>query len=413
MKKFIVLLLIIVGIWFLWQHDQTPEIQRKEADLSITMKIPDETEVIDERVEIEVATEAQEEIVDQDAPEAFFYNQLEVEMREIYRLIRDGVAMASDEIIIDTDDIDLIHDIYRLVLFDHPEFFWVTGAAKTTITTWSDGRTYATFRPDYAHVGAEKIAMQAEIEAVVDHFLATLDPTLSDYELVRVVYEYLIRNTVYDLDAPDHQNIYSVFVNRASVCAGISRAAQLLLNRLGIFATYVVGDAYVPGSSLAPIAHAWNLVRINGEYYYLDVTWGMPTFGEDSGLAGRIDVIYDYLLLTGEMIYRTHTLAEGIIMPEVNSLTHTFFYLNNMFYDSNNRDLLLEAMNTSISNGEDRTAFQFATSQLFEEMREVILEELAPIAAQNLMEWHGLSSTQYFFRERENLNKITIYWIYE
>jgi len=409
MKKLIVLLIIVGGIWFWWHHNQTEEVQRRE------------TEPTSETVAV-LATEGQTEseieevrviIRSTDVIDAFFYNQLDEEARLIYRIIRDGIAEGLEEIVLETDDIDKIHHIYRLVLFDHPEFFWVTGAALTTVTSWPDGRAYATFKPEYGHVGEVKMAMQAEIESAVDAFLVTVDPNLSDYEIVRMVYEYLIRNTTYNLDAPDHQNIYSVFVNRESVCAGISRAAQLLLNRLGIFATYVVGEAYVPGTSEYPIAHAWNLVRVNGKYYYLDVTWGMPTFEAESTLAGRIDVIYDYLLLTGVMLYRTHTLAEGIIMPEVTSLTHTFFYLNNMFYDSHDRDAVLEAMNTSILNQENSVSFQFATSELFEEMRVVILEELAPIAAQNLMAWHGLTSTHYYFRERENLNKITLYWLYE
>jgi len=412
MKKLILLLVIAGGIWFWWNNNQEVGTPTEEPTQNYTIHhhetaTKETTEPITQTVELTRSTD----IID-----AFFYNQLDEEARIIYRAIRDGVADGLEEVILETDNIDLIHSTYRFVLFDHPEFFWATGAASTIVTSWTDGRTYATFKPVYAHQGADKTRMQEEIEIAIDAFLATVDPHLSEYEKVRLVYEYLILNTSYNLDAPDHQNIYSVFVNRESVCAGISRAAQLLLTRLGIFATYITGDAYVPGTSEAPVAHAWNLVRVNGKYYYLDVTWGIPFFQEDNALT--IDIIYDYLLITGDLLFRTHTLGEeittqGIILPATNSWTHTFFYLNNMFYDHNDRAVLLEDMNNSILNQERRISFQFATPELFEEMRAIIIEELAPIAAHNLMEWHGLMSTQYFFRERENLNKITIYWTYE
>jgi len=390
-------------------RDEGSEINEPSSERRPVLEMVEQEEDTPEEVIAEVETSEVEER-SEEAPEKFFYNQLDERQQAIYRELRDGVARSDEEIQIDTDDAREVHDIYRLVLFDHPEFFWVTGAGVTTVF---EGRIYTVFEPEYGHTGAEKEAMQAEIEEVVEAFVANIDPELSEYEMVRAVYEYIILTTTYNLEASDNQNIYSVFINRESVCAGFARAAQLLLERLGIFSTYVVGTAYVPGSSEEPIAHAWNLVRVYDAYYYLDVTWGSPVFQEGSGLANRLDIIYDYLLVNEEKLFRTHTLDEGIMMPPVTSLQHNFFMLNDMFYETHDPDQVLEAMNTSIQNGEDWIAFQFATPELFQAMRPIILEELAPQAARNLATWYELESVQYFIREKENLNKITLYWVYE
>ena len=81
----------------------------------------------------------------------------------------------------------------------------------------------------------------------------------------------------YDESAPDNQNIYSIFVNRQSVCAGYSKATQYLLEQLGVFCTYVTGKTTEGGN------HAWNLVKCNGDYYYVDTTWGDPVFQQEEG----------------------------------------------------------------------------------------------------------------------------------
>ena len=86
------------------------------------------------------------------------------------------------------------------------------------------------------------------------------------------VYEKIVDEVDYDESAPDNQNIYSIFVNRQSVCAGYSKATQYLLEQLGVFCTYVTGKTTEGGN------HAWNLVKCNGDYYYVDTTWEIRCF---------------------------------------------------------------------------------------------------------------------------------------
>ena len=408
-KKCLLLIIVAGGLWIWWNEARDEMIPVEKPIIELALPGPIETEVEMPETEDE-ATEIAAPIVA--TTEKFFYHQLDTRAQDIYRQLRDGVARSDEEIQIETDDAREVHDIYRLVLFDHPEFFWATGASSSTVYQWSDGRTYTLFVPEYGHTGADKERMQVEIDEAVEAFLAGIDLALSEYDRVRAVYEYIILTTTYNLAAPDHQNIYSVFVNRESVCAGFSRAAQLLLNRLGIFATYVTGVAYVPGTSSSPIAHAWNLVRVYGEYYYIDVTWGSPNFQDGSGFA-HAGVVFDYLFVNEELLFRTHTLDEDLVMPEVTSLRHNFFVMNGMFYDVADEERILEAMNESIQNGEDWVAFKFATPELFQAMRPIILEDLAPQAARNLAQLYDLERVQYFIREKENLNKITLYWIYE
>jgi len=417
MKKLIITFLIITGIFIFWDTLNTPTFTFYNPLAEEV--IPTEPEIADHQNE-EVQDDYENETTvnqiehEEHDVERFFYNQLTSDVdRQIYHIILNGLMNFEEEIIVEHDEVSRMHEIFVLITHDFPEIFWVTGSTNTTMRSWTDGRAEATFKPTYVFTPEEIISRVALIESEIEAFISTVEADATDYERVRLVYEHIIRTTSYDLTAPHHQTIYSVFANRASVCAGISRAAQLLLNRLGVFATYVTGQAYVPGTSSAPIGHAWNLVRVGGEYYFLDVTWGFPTFESDSAIGERIDVIYDYLLLTYDMIASTHMITEGLELPEVNSLTHTFFYKNNMFYTEVDESVLLDVLKRSVEQMDDWIAFQFSSAELFEEAREILLFELAPAAAQHLIEYHELFSTHYFIRERVSLNKITIYWVYE
>ncbi len=64
---------------------------------------------------------------------------------------------------------------------------------------------------------------KALIEAAVEPIIGGISAEASDYDKVKYVYVTVIINTDYNLNASDNQNIYSVFVNKSSVCQGYAK----------------------------------------------------------------------------------------------------------------------------------------------------------------------------------------------
>ena len=181
--------------------------------------------------------------------------------------------------------------MYHAVLKDHPELFWVHNREKVYKTTYS-GRDYCQFSPGYTYTEEQRQEITQAMENAYQEVLSQIPDGADDYTKVMTVYTYVIDNTEYVI-SDDDQSIAGAFWKKQAVCAGYAGAVQYLLERLDIPCIYVEGDA-----ANSTQGHAWNIVELNGQYYYVDATNGdQPEFleGDAASLAEHKTTIYDYL----------------------------------------------------------------------------------------------------------------------
>ncbi len=113
----------------------------------------------------------------------------------------------------------------------------------------------------------------AACTAEVNKILPTLiNSSMSEYEKVKVIYKFVTDTVDYDYSAYDNiprssYYAYGALKNRYAVCEGFSQLLNLMLKQAGI-ESLVVGGM---GNGDQP--HAWNLVKIGGNYYHADATW--------------------------------------------------------------------------------------------------------------------------------------------
>ena len=94
----------------------------------------------------------------------------------------------------------------------------------------------------------------------------------SDYEIISAIDRYLC-DSVYYPDEPyiphDHTP-YGTLVSGRAVCEGYARTCKILCELCGLDCYYVVGYC---GNDPVGGGHAWNLVKVDGKWYQLDITW--------------------------------------------------------------------------------------------------------------------------------------------
>ncbi|MDE7354896.1 MAG: hypothetical protein K2O06_17900 [Acetatifactor sp.] len=273
---------------------------------------------------------------------------------------------------LEAEDVDRI---FQCVLNDHPELFFVEGYSYTRYTR-GERTTAIEFSGTYTMDRETAMERREEIDAAADRLLSGISPDAGDYEKVKYVYDTLIRETDYELGAPDNQNIYSVFVNHVSVCQGYAKATQYLLNRLGVECTLVLGTVD------AGEGHAWNLVKVEGDYYFVDTTWGDASYRTEEG-QGDADtsdfkvpeINYDYLNVTTAELLRTHTLGGEVEMPLCTQVKANYYVREKALFSAYDEEQLQELFDRALEQGRDDVTVKCADRACFDAMYTALIQE--------------------------------------
>lgn len=133
----------------------------------------------------------------------------------------------------------------------------------------------------------------AEVEARVEQALeALLQPGMNEHEKVKAIHDWIVLNVQYDQSLAYYTAHDALFRGEA-VCQGYALLGYKMLKKAGI--PVIIAEGAVDTGE-----HAWNMVRLDGHWYHLDLTWDDPVGApEDS-------VRYTYYLKTDRELREDH-----------------------------------------------------------------------------------------------------------
>lgn len=337
----------------------------------------------------------------------YYFKQLTEEEQRVYRELLKGIRAREKEFYLTISDDDSIDRSYHAVLKDHPEIFWVHNREKIYKTTYSDS-DYCVFTPGYTYTDSEIDEIQTAMEQSFQEVRALIPEDAGDYEKVRIVYTYVIDHTQYQT-GEDDQSIAGVFWKKSAVCAGYAGAVQYLLERLDIPCIYV--DGSTKGSTEG---HAWDIVKIGQEYYYVDATNGdQPDFlnGDAAQLEEHKTIIYDYLCPFPEEYERTYTPSEELTVPACTAKDLDFYVLNQGYFEDYSWQDIYDYCKMRMDNGAAVVRFKFGSQESFSEACQELLDDgVVQNVAQYYMKLHGLGQVEYHYGVMDNF--YTIYFIF-
>ncbi len=229
----------------------------------------------------------------------YFRSTLNVVEQKVYDKMVNGFFDYSDSIGVFGVTIDSIQDIFEKIKQDVPGVFFVESVSYQYMPITRIGSVIPRYRFPKEQANATISALHTKCQNIVKSVTLT-----SDYEKEKLVHDFFCKNVVYDnaFSASSFECVGPMLFGKG-VCEGISKAAKLLFDFVGIKSMVVHGESSQQQgiTNSSSNLHAWNMVSINSEFYHLDITFDLTV--QAFGI-----VRYDYFNLSDRGISVDHVI---------------------------------------------------------------------------------------------------------
>ena len=226
------------------------------------------------------------------------YQSLDLGMYEFYSSYKD-VSNSEDAIFeIRYDNLGLTNDDINIVFLsyrnDHPFYYFIKGA-------YSYGTYFKIYCEDDSLLSNSRRLYDKSILEMLDEYVAYGNSYENTVDKIRIVHNLIIRDMEYAYDEsgnPETENFAHTIMGPAmyglGVCEAYTRLFELVMNTLNIECIFVSG---IGVTFLGSEPHAWNVIKVDDSWYYLDMTW-------DDNMSGRDIATYYFIKSENEITYQ-------------------------------------------------------------------------------------------------------------
>ena len=164
-----------------------------------------------------------------------------------------------------------------------------------------------------------------------------IEPGMTDYEKELAIHDYIVLNCEYvytDYSKEYAYRAYGALVQGKAVCNGYAEAMALLLSCVDVENYIMTGEAGTEQDNRQ--LHAWNAVKLDGEWYQVDATWDDP-IPDRGSFAGHM-----YFNVTDDIMDDTHSWDEDLY-DDCDSTFYNYFEYNNLVTDYSGLDEIISA----------------------------------------------------------------------
>lgn len=289
----------------------------------------------------------------------YYYNQLSDDAQEFYVCLRNAIIDHKSRIKLEMDfSDDVLAQVAELLVFHDPLTFNITDV--TYIRTSGNA---AVFTPEYKYNKETYEKMVSSYNKKAKKILNKLTDDMSTYKKIKTIHDSIIKDTVYDLDAKNNENIYGTLVKNKAKCDGYAKTFVYICGKAGIRAVTVpgVGTSETSGNKNDNVGHMWNKVYYNKKWYNVDVTWDDPASDMKDNLQ------YDYFMVSDKEFSKTHKEeAMGFTIPKASDNSKTYYKVYKKYAETEDDavELIRSELNSAVKSGKTSISVKCSSKEV-------------------------------------------------
>ena len=230
--------------------------------------------------------------------EAYYYIKMNKQEKAVYQAMKIGMLDTKEYVTVPEMEIKRIYEIFLKIRLDCPEIFWVSEFHCRSHKDAHHVQVVFHYIFSGKKLVEQKKAMTARVEK-----LTRQNTGKSLWEKEKYIHDFICESVCYDkLKKPYSHEIIGPLGHSVGVCEGISKSVKILCDAADIPCIIVVSEANREKG--IKYRHGWNMVKIDGFWYHLDVTFDLSL--------SKKEIRYDYFNLDDSRIFRDH---EPAMMP--------------------------------------------------------------------------------------------------
>ncbi|MDR0943535.1 MAG: hypothetical protein LBM41_03285 [Ruminococcus sp.] len=292
---------------------------------------------------------------------AFGSSLLTPEEKRIYDRAREDLGHFKEMVYLPTDAVTYTK-ILELIRFEELSFFPLKDRSIGDYDAGAGAfEVYFKYYSDNTNANDTMTRINMEIEAAAKAIMAEITPDMTDYDKLKFFHDWLIKNCKTDDSNPTDiysSTIYGTLINKVALCEGYAKTFSYLCNLAGIENVIVAGVVNLP--------HMWNMVRLDGNWYHIDVTYD---FADENVLFTHPEFIsYQYFLVSDAVIENNHIIDKTIFEPpSANSMKENYFVRERLtvFADSKTDEVIAHALSEAVKAKRGYAVVKFDSTDLY------------------------------------------------
>ncbi len=265
--------------------------------------------------------------------------------------------------------VENLMDVVYYVQSYNPQLFYVNWNHVSYMTSGRTGKVV-----DVTLNCTSAVSQYDAVMAKAKQIVAEANKKSNLFERELYIHDWLVKNIKYDKTTENCANMYGALIEGKALCEGYSRTFQYLMNQIGIETVLITG--------YAGEGHMWNMIKLYGDHYFVDVTHDDPIPDKAIG-AGEDHLIgHSCFNITTSTIGKTHTpdakgsrTEKGFLrnadLQTCTKTTYNYYYVKGLAVSNMNQLKYVLYENKSLQNVE---VFFIGTMPNIEDIKSTVVD---------------------------------------